>query len=280
MSVNSVTGLDHVIVLADDLDAASVRFERLGFTLTPVGLHKHGTSRNRTIVFADTYIELLYVAPEARAASRFEDDLFGFAAIGLATPDSDRVHAELETLGHAVAPVGGGGRPVELAGHGVYDARFRTQRFPETAPPLPSLFTCQHLTRDLVYRAEARGHANGALDVTTAHLVHSAPAELAAIYAGLFGREAVVETPARVDVALGRFTIRIHTPDAAAAAFPGLSAPAGGPGWFAGLTIAVRSVHALRGVLPRDLRSRQLSDGSLLVPPSEVGGGFILFQTA
>ena len=40
MAIASVVGLDHIVVVVRDLDAAAQRWRKLGFTLSPRGLHR------------------------------------------------------------------------------------------------------------------------------------------------------------------------------------------------------------------------------------------------
>jgi catechol 2,3-dioxygenase-like lactoylglutathione lyase family enzyme len=54
-----IHGLDHLIILVDDLDTATQQYTDLGFTVTPGGKHPRHT-HNALISFADgTYIELI-----------------------------------------------------------------------------------------------------------------------------------------------------------------------------------------------------------------------------
>ncbi len=73
MSLKHVVGIDHVVVMVEDLDAAANNWKRLGFTISPRGTHsaKLG-SGNYTIMFGDDYIELLGILTptEYNAGSR------------------------------------------------------------------------------------------------------------------------------------------------------------------------------------------------------------------
>src|SRR5687767_15631793 len=52
--------LDHIVILVNDLEAASADYRSLGFTVTPGGEHADGNSRNALISFADgAYLELI-----------------------------------------------------------------------------------------------------------------------------------------------------------------------------------------------------------------------------
>src|SRR5205085_3372191 len=69
----TITGIDHIIIAAADVQAASAPFEKLGLTLTPlVGHAGIGTENRVMFVGNDTtefYIELLGVRNRAEAES-------------------------------------------------------------------------------------------------------------------------------------------------------------------------------------------------------------------
>jgi hypothetical protein len=54
-----IQGIDHLVILVDELDAAVARYRRLGFTVTPGGKHPRGT-HNALVPFQDgSYLELI-----------------------------------------------------------------------------------------------------------------------------------------------------------------------------------------------------------------------------
>jgi len=56
-----LTGIDHIAIAVDDLDAAGSAFETAGFRITPGGSHPTGT-HNALIPFADgAYLELIAI---------------------------------------------------------------------------------------------------------------------------------------------------------------------------------------------------------------------------
>jgi hypothetical protein len=56
--------IDHVMLIPRDLAHARSAYERMGFTVTPLTSHPHGTA-NHLIMFQRDFIELLgVVAPE------------------------------------------------------------------------------------------------------------------------------------------------------------------------------------------------------------------------
>jgi hypothetical protein len=148
-------GIDHAVIAVRDLDAAAATFSALGFTLTPRGFHSIG-SQNHCIMLGSTYIELL-AAPVAHPwldyYRRFLDRQGdGLAAIALSTDDADGTYAELK--GQGARPPMDLSRPAQ---GGL--ARFRLVQIQDT------LFVCQHLTPELVWRPEWQKHANGATEL-------------------------------------------------------------------------------------------------------------------
>ncbi len=98
--------LDHVILIARDLDSAAAPFAQLGFRFKPGRLHANNLV-NRHIKFRDgTGIELMALAgpPKDSMASRYAALLErgeGGAYVALRTDDLDAISAEAERLGLA-----------------------------------------------------------------------------------------------------------------------------------------------------------------------------------
>jgi len=61
-----LTGLDHLVILLEELNEAVGGYEKLGFRVTPGGEHADGLTRNALVPFADgTYLELVaFVDPD------------------------------------------------------------------------------------------------------------------------------------------------------------------------------------------------------------------------
>tara|TARA_Y100000588_G_scaffold67476_1_gene68350 strand:- start:9726 stop:10625 length:900 start_codon:yes stop_codon:yes gene_type:complete len=53
--------IDHVLIAVRDLQQTAETFNRLGFTVTPEGLHPGRGSRNRLVVFDQEYLELISI---------------------------------------------------------------------------------------------------------------------------------------------------------------------------------------------------------------------------
>ena len=92
MTIKSIAGIDHAVVVVKDLDASAENWKRLGFTISPRGTHSaHMGTGNYTIMLGEDYIELLGVldATEHNAPSRAFLDRNGGGIERIAsTPDA------------------------------------------------------------------------------------------------------------------------------------------------------------------------------------------------
>jgi len=103
MSLKYILGADHVVVTVRDLDAAAAQWKRLGFTVSPRGLHSPlmGTA-NYTIMFGDDYLELLGVVAETEQNKPTRDLLKvreGIERTAFTTDDAAAGAADLKTRG-------------------------------------------------------------------------------------------------------------------------------------------------------------------------------------
>jgi len=155
--------LDHVVLVARDLNAAIADHRRRGFTVTPGGEHADGVTHNALITFADgSYLEIVAFRDLARALShrwwKVAADGGGLADFALLSDDLAGDAAALAELVKTPPKDGGRIRPdgVEL--------KWRTALL---HPPLP--FVIEDLTaRDLrVPGGAAAEHANGAVGIAS-----------------------------------------------------------------------------------------------------------------
>jgi hypothetical protein len=274
----SVKAIDHLVIRVADLDAGQNIFESLGFTLTPRGFHAGRGSANHTAPLpSGNYFELIYLPPGADAP--FPERPEGPVALALAPTDSHVVHAELAALGYHVDPPRDLARPVHLPG-GTREARFINVGFPPIAPQAIGFFACQHLTRDLVWRPEWEGHANGAERVSEIIVVDPSPSDLRATYAGLYGEPAVRADSNGVVVTLGGDKISFLTPPAFQKRFPTVAVPADltETGWFAGAVMRVRSLDKVAMILAAaGIVAARTPSGSLVVAPSDAANTLLEF---
>jgi catechol 2,3-dioxygenase-like lactoylglutathione lyase family enzyme len=263
----AITGFDHLVILVRDIDRAAAMYQALGFTLTERGHHSRGTC-NHTMMLDGNYMELVTVEHPGPGNAEYVELLKrreGPQAIGLQTGDADAVHAQLAAMGIETAPAIQFSRPVQLPG-GARDATFRATRVPKQAD-LPELFACQHLTRDVVWRPEWQGHANGAQRVIGVVIGHGAPDRAATAWRGLFGGDGG---------SLGATRVEFVAPDGIAARFPGTGVPATADGALVGVVLAVRSAAETAALLRQAGIPTAVTAAGGVVPDPAVSGGAVL----
>lgn len=158
----AIQGIDHVVVLGNDLVEMVAQYEALGFTVTPGGRHTSGETHNALVCFQDgSYIELIaFIQPES-AEGRRADLLAKGGGLVEFMLTSDNIEIDLHLARRAGLPYG---RPVpgsRIAPGGVEVAWLDGQVTAEDSG-LP------HLIQDVTDRVRrvpdgpAREHANGA----------------------------------------------------------------------------------------------------------------------
>lgn len=180
MSLKSVIGVDHVVVAVRGLDAAAKTWTKLGFTLSPRGLHSApmGTA-NYTIMFGEDYLELIGVVADTdqnKPTRAFLAEREGIERTAFTARDAAAGVAELKARGlDAIGPVSFG-RPVDLPGGGSTEAKFSVFRWPlDQRPAGMRIFACQHHTRDAVWIPAIQKHRNGVTRIARIELLSPDP---------------------------------------------------------------------------------------------------------
>ena len=250
-----VNGIDHVFLLIDDLDAGLAKYNALGFTVSPRGLHSatKGTA-NHTVMFPDDYFELLGILqPTSGNAGRravLDRAGEGLHAIACRIDDAELAAAALDELGIATEGLGSFERPVPLPDGTTGIAAFTTVAFAPVETPLGHMFMCQHRSRDTVWIPELIEHPNSACGLDAVIACSENPTADAACYARLFAHGSVVETPDGINVSTGHNSARIQVikPEALAKHYPGIMPDQTPGGAFAALRIKARSIETAKAV--------------------------------
>jgi hypothetical protein len=241
--------LDHVVVnVRDRIDAGLETWRRLGFTMTPRGYHTLG-SMNHLAILGSEYLELIAAAPGATRRPEILAAPFGLSGLVFGTENSAGVYAALREAGVPVEAPLEFSRPVELA-EGSRDATFRTVHITPGTVPAGRVYFCHHLTRDLVWRDEWRHHANGALGIERAVIAAREPEALGALFARMFGEDAVRRIGTGYSLALGLSRFDVITPDALFREFADAAPAADGrEQYMAALTVRTRSLELAAAAL-------------------------------
>ncbi|MEM8877405.1 MAG: VOC family protein [Pseudomonadota bacterium] len=187
-----ISGIDHLVILVSDLDQAAATYQRLGFTVSPRGLHSpHMGTGNHTIMLRDDYFELLAVVSPTDINVPMRKWLGsgeGLYATALRTDDAAGMYEELTAAGVTVNEPVAFQRPVDLPGGGKTEAAFAVTSIQEPGGVRDNIFGCQHMTRDAVWLPGLMTHANTASGlqavVGVAEDLDTAAAELAVLFGG------------------------------------------------------------------------------------------------
>jgi len=242
--MSTISRLDHVIIAVRSLDTAAAMYRRLGFTLTPRGLHDGKGTGNHCIMFDDSYVELLGIVDETgakgRLAQRVNTRGEGAIAIAYGADDADRTYAALRASGVEAEAPNDVSRPLDLDGRRDL-VRFRNVMLPALQLQDTMQFVCTHVTPALTRaRREWQAHGNGAtgvaevvvaVDDVDAARSQLAPAELANAAITLagsseierrFGADMLAGAPKRGVIAI---VIRVHELHAATALLASANIP-------------------------------------------------------
>ena len=163
------TGIDHVVIAANDLDQTVTDFTAAGFTVVPGGTHANGETHNALVAFADgSYFELIaWLDPASSTRTAWLERLEsgeGFVDFALRSADLHEEVQRLRTEGLDAPDPAPGGR-TRPDGQRV---EWLNLRFDDvTHPWLP--FYC-HSTNERSLRVPSgadASHANGASGIAS-----------------------------------------------------------------------------------------------------------------
>jgi hypothetical protein len=241
-------------------------------------------------------MELIAAKPNDDSRPEIMAAPIGLDGLVFGTEDATATYEALRRNEVPIEPPQQFSRPVTItsvgtsAGHGdetttanlaeTRDATFRTTRLPRTVTPAGRLYFCQHLTRDLVWRDEWRHHANGAVGIARAVIAAEQPASLGALFASMFGAQAVRPADDGYTLILGLSRFDVVTPMALWEMF-GQAAPEsrGRRDYMAALTVRTLSLDAVETALEGGgIRGWDRIGASVLVPAGEAFGVTIEFS--
>jgi hypothetical protein len=267
----AVRGLDHVVVMADGIDAAEVAYRRLGFQVRPRGFHKKLGTANHLMIFGQDYFEILGIVENTVFNAERREWLKnggGLANVALATDGADLAFEAFQQAGlHPDAPLFFD-RVVEVAGKAEL-ARFRTVRIPKTNMPVVGFFVCEQLTPQFVYRTEWAKHPNGAQGILGVTVIADQPAKWIPELEKYFGAGSVTREGEGLVVDTGTQPVRYLTRQDYAARYPGI-VPVRPGDHPALLSVRIDDLAACEALLTGNgVRIVKPDPRRLIVPPSE-----------
>ena len=279
-----VTGIDHVFLLVNDLDEAARRYQALGFTLSPRGVHSAAKgSANHTIMFPNDYFELLGILTptEGNLARRQSIEAMGegLHAIACRIEDAAAGADALAGLGIKTTGLGAFERPVPLPDGSTEVAAFTTVSFAPEELPFGTVFMCQHRTRETVWLAELLTHPNTACGLDAVLALSDDPQTDATRFARLWadGKVMMSAGGATVDTGPDSAPLSLLTRAALEGLYPSLDLDQTPKGAFTALRIRVRDMNAARACLDAAGIVPVATTLGLAVPPQEACGMILEF---
>ena len=221
-----VRGLDHVVHVVKDLDAAARSYEALGFNVTPTAHHPWGTS-NRLVQLDHFFIEILTVRDQGLIPEHGEASFsFGAHCRDFLEKQEGAAMLVLESAGPAADR-----KAFDDLGLAVYDP-FSFQReatfgdgtkanvgfdLTFTSTPLaPDLgfFTCFHRYPDVFWRSEFQAHPNGVNNIVELVMVAKDPSDLHEFLGGFTGQREMRATSLGLEIATPRGLVTVLSPSA------------------------------------------------------------------
>ena len=270
------------------MDEAGAAFDRLGFPLTPLTVHRNedktgnrvptGTA-NRCAMLGRGYLEILtdvegldtpFSRAHRAAIARYE----GLHLIAFTVDDVEAEARRLEQAGFAPQPVANLRRPMPVDSGGEEEAAFSVLRVPPGTMAEGRMQILCHETPDVVWQPSMIPRDNGVSALSGVVICTDDPVEAADRYARFTGRE-----PQGAGIALDRGRLDFVDPAELARILPG-ARPPDMP--FIAATIlesadiaATRKFLAAAGV-PVDT----LPDGTIAVAPEFAMGAWMIVQPA
>lgn len=279
MAIKSIIGIDHAVVVVNDLDQAAENWKSLGFTVSPRGTHsaKMGTG-NYTIMLGDDYMELLGVIGETElnAPTRSFLARTGGGIERVAFTSTDAAAGAADILARGYVPVGPTDfeRPVMMPNGDVSAAKFTTFHWPvDEAPGGVRLFACQHKTRDTVWIPVLQAHANTATGLERIVIVSPDPETDAQYLARMMDGD-VHPTDGTFVVPSGadRADFVVMTREQLGQQYPGVSLAGVPERGGAALVLRVDDL----GVAEKTISSAGVNSGSAIVVPAAAANGVML----
>ncbi|MEW6258092.1 MAG: VOC family protein [Pseudomonadota bacterium] len=282
-------GLDHLVHLVRDLDAAGEVYDLIGFTVGPRNHHPWGT-HNRIVQMPGFFIELLEVSEPDRipesSGSHFSFGAYnrdflarngeGLSMVALEGSDPAAEKAAFDAAGFGGFDVFDFSRMARRPDGQDVEVGFSLAFAQDPAAPNAALFTCTHRKPDNFWSPDLQRHANGATGVAGVILVAEHPMDHVSFIdtvAGVTARRAtddwyIAKTP--------RGDIDIMTRATFSERF-GVPAPAGNDLRIAGLrAVSPGAVDMRRGLVTRGMVDEKLEGLVVIAPRSAMGATLIL----
>jgi catechol 2,3-dioxygenase-like lactoylglutathione lyase family enzyme len=281
---------DHLVLATNDLDAAGVFYEHLGFKVGTRNRHPWGTE-NRIVQFPGSFLELITVGEGADIPPHGEgvfsfgafvrdylDTFEGLAMLVLESKDAQADNADFKKSGiggfdpffferKGVRP---DGTPVEVS--------FSLAFAKNALSPCAGFFVCQQHRPENFWNIAAQQHPNGAAGISEVMMIAENPADHAEFLSHFTGQRDMQSTSAGLLVDTGRGIISVMSEASAAFRLGAIFDPI--PTRLIGFTVIVPDLRALEGRLASGKIAYQTRSNSIVIPSDTAFGVSIAFEQA
>lgn len=266
--MTAAVALDHVGVVAHDLDAVAALYTRLGFTLTPRVVTTGGRIVNRCAMLGHGYLELMALAPGGTSTTlkRFLARHEGAHIIALSVDDMPLTQMRLRRAGYGSLDITQSERPIDATTGGPL-ARFAHLVIPEQLEARINLI--QHLSPELLWQQHLLAHANHAVALEDVALAVPEPAVTAERFSRLSGCVVVPDASGGYALDLSRGRIRLLLADTSPLPVPAI------------ISITLRTNDknaAIARIVGRDSIPHRIEAQCVTVPPEATGGVALRFR--
>ena len=285
-------GIDHIVHVVRDLDAARDLYEALGFGVGAENVHPWGT-RNRLVQFIGSYIELLAipdpdllprVPPGTYSFGNFNREFLESCGEGLSFLVLQSRDASADKQGFDQAGFGGFAemsfsRKAVLPDLTETEVSFSLAFARDPASAHAGFFTCKHGTPERIWFPELQRHPNNAEGISAAVFAADNPTDHHIFFEAFTGARDIRATSLGLTIETPQGDILVYDRRGFLDAF-GAEAPLDRGLRFGAMVLHVPDLKAVRkrlkakGMHPRDMHGR------LVVGPKESMGAVIAFETA
>ena len=208
---NAIGTIDHVVIVVRELATSAEIYRRLGFTLSPKGMHGAALgTENHTIMLREDYFELLAVAVATDRNTYWRQVIAaggGGAGVAMTTQDPQAARAYWLAAGLEPEPAIKCARVVPRPDGSSIEARFEVVSLAEIPGTGLRVFVCSQPTREAVWLPELLGHANTAIGICRITLACPDPEFSAAQWKRVLPAAHPTSTADGVSLNTGRHTI-------------------------------------------------------------------------
>ncbi len=258
-----MSGIDHLVICVEDLDAARALYQAAGFTMAPKAQHPFGTG-NSNIQLQGSFLEVLTVMEPADIVpatsghfsfSAFNRDFLarrqGASMLVLESADTGADLARYRAHNLQTFAPFEFSRQAGLPDGSAVTVGFSLAFAVDPGMPDAAFFTCRQHAPEHFWKTEYQRHANTARSLAEVAIVSDHPASHRAFLAGFTGIRHADETAGRLTVSTPRGDVSVMTPALFEDRYRSISPDLGNGARLAGFTVNVDELGAVAKCLDR-----------------------------